>query len=78
MYEEEFYKLIGRNVKKYRHIRNITQEKLAELIYVSTSLISSLESSKINQGISINTLYKISIVLDIPISKFMESDNDEQ
>ena len=77
MQENEFYNMIGKNVKKYRNIRNITQEKLAEFIDVSTSLISNLECNKINQGISINTLYKISIVLDVPISKFMESDNYE-
>lgn len=75
MKEKDFYNMIGKNVKKYRKIRNITQEKLAELIDVSTSLISNLECEKINQGIGINTLYKISIVLDVPISKFME-DND--
>lgn len=77
MQENEFYNMIGKNVKKYRNIRNITQEKLAEFIDVSTSLISNLECNKINQGISINTLYKISIVLDVPISKFMESDDYE-
>lgn len=77
MQENEFYNMIGKNVKKYRNIRNITQEKLAELIDVSTSLISNLECNKVNQGISINTLYKISIVLDVPISKFMESDDYE-
>lgn len=80
MNQEELNNIIGKNIKKYRLAyknEKITQEKLAELINVSVSLISSMESSKTKKGISINNLYKISIVLDIPISKFFE-DNDEE
>ena len=50
----------------------MTQEKLAELINTSVSLISSLESEKTNVGISITNLYKISVVLEVPISRFFE------
>lgn len=81
MEQDKLNKIIGKNIKKYRRKtfidgKRLTQEKLAELINVSVSLISSLESNKSKKGISINNLYKISIVLDTPISKFME-DNDE-
>ena len=55
----------------------MTQERLAELINVSVSHISSLESSKSKKGISISNLYKISKVLNIPIHKFLE-DNDDK
>ena len=51
--------------------------KLAELINVSVSLISSLESNKTKKGISINNLYKISVILNVPISKFFEENNDK-
>lgn len=81
MEQYKLNKIIGKNIKKYRRKtfidgKRLTQEKLAELINVSVSLISSLESNKSKKGISINNLYKISIVLNTPISKFME-DNDE-
>lgn len=81
MEQDRLNKIIGKNIKKYRSKtfidgKRLTQEKLAELINVSVSLISSLESNKSKKGISINNLYKISIVLNTPISKFME-DNDE-
>lgn len=74
--------IIGKNIKKYRklYIQNygkMTQEDLAEIINVSVSLISNLESKSINKGISINNLYKISIVLNVPISKFFEDESDE-
>lgn len=81
MEQDRLNKIIGKNIKKYRRKtfidgKRLTQEKLAELINVSVSLISNLESNKSKKGISINNLYKISIVLNTPISKFME-DNDE-
>lgn len=81
MEQDKLNKIIGKNIKKYRRKtfidgKRLTQEKLAELINVSVSLISSLESSKTKKGISINNLYKISIVLNTPISKFMEDNNE--
>lgn len=81
MEQDRLNKIIGKNIKKYRKItildeKKLTQEKLAELINVSVSLISNLESNKSKKGISITNLYKISVVLNVPISKFMEEDNE--
>lgn len=82
MYKEyELNKIIGQNIKYYRDLYNvgkakkdrITQERLAELIEVSTSLIGNMESEKTNQGISLYTLYKISNILLTPIELFFIS-----
>lgn len=77
MNKKKLNTIVGKNIKKYRLLYNskygkMTQEDLAELINVSVSLISNLESNKSTKGISITNLYKISIVLKIPISKFFE------
>lgn len=77
MNDEEIFDIIGKNVKYYRQLYNLnheklTQEQLAEKINVSTALIGNLESSKINQGISVTTLYRISQVLEIPIDNFFK------
>ena len=82
MNQEKLNYIIGKNIKKYRKLyRNngmkMTQEKLAELINVSVSHISSLESNKTKKGISITNLYKISIVLEVPIHKLMEDNEYE-
>ena len=82
MNQLELNKIVGSNIKKYRKLYKkngvkMTQEKLAEAIDVSTSLISCLESNKISKGISINNLYKIAIVLDVPIDKFFEEENSD-
>lgn len=81
MDQEKLNYVIGNNIKKYRKLYNkpgvnMTQEKLAELINVSVSHISSLESNKTKKGISISNLYKISIVLDVPIQKLLEEQNE--
>ena len=76
----ELFKIIGKNVKYYRKLYNLkhgkmTQEDLAEIVDVSTALIGGLESDKIEQGISVYTLWKISRALQVPIdSLFDESD----
>ena len=73
--EKEIYAIIGKNIRYYRKLYSLnkaelTQEKLAEIINVSTSLIGNLESKKTYQGISIYNLYKISKILEVPIENF--------
>ena len=73
--EKELYSIIGKNVRYYRKLyslnkKELTQENLAEIINVSTSLIGNLESKKTYQGISIYNLYKISKILEVPIENF--------
>ena len=73
--EKEIYTIIGKNIKYYRklyslNVEELTQEHLAELANVSTSLIGNLESKKTYQGLSIYNLYKISLILNVPIEKF--------
>ena len=53
----------------------MTQENLAELADVSTALIGNLESEKINQGISVFTLWKISKALNISVDKLFDESN---
>lgn len=77
MNDEEIFDIIGKNVKYYRQLYNLnheklTQEQLAEKINVSTALIGNLESNKINQGISVPTLYRLSQILEIPIENFFK------
>ena len=57
--ENELKMIIGKNVKKYRKEKGITQKELASLIGVTTPLLGALESKNISQGISNYTLYKI-------------------
>ncbi len=76
MSDNDLFDTIGKNVSYYRRLYSLekekmTQEKLAEKVGVSTSVIGGLESSKVNQGISVPTLYRISVVLEVPIDKLV-------
>ena len=64
---------IAYNVIKYRKINGITQEQLAVDIGVSPEFIRKFESTKGSEGLSLMSLYKISIVLNTRIDKFFES-----
>lgn len=77
----ELFKIIGKNIKYYRKRYDLgkgkmTQERLAELADVSIALIGNLESEKINQGLSVFTLWKISKVLEIPIENLFQGIDD--
>lgn len=63
---------ISSNIKKYRLLAGITQEQLAVDVGKSYDFIRRLEYKKGEIGCSIDTLYKISIVLGITMDKFFE------
>ena len=60
--------LLRNNIKHYRNMRNLTQEKLGELSGVSTDYISELERGK--KVPSIKRLIYIANALDIEVYKF--------
>ncbi len=73
---ENFYKIIGSNVKKIRQEKNITQMQLANAIgHNSVGHIAKAELNKYGKHFSIENLYKISKILDVPIASFFEETN---
>lgn len=75
-FDNNFMVNISKNIKKYRKLSGITQEQLAVDINKSYDFIRRLEYKKGEIGCSIETLYRISIVLNTPIGKFFEENND--
>lgn len=63
---------ISNNIKKYRKLAGITQEQLAVDVEKSYDFIRRLEYKKGAIGCSIDTLYRISVVLDVTMDKFFE------
>lgn len=70
-YGDKLIKL-GLNIAYYRHLRQLTQEQLAEKVGVSRSHISRIEAANVYESFSFALLFKISDVLEIPESKLME------
>ena len=72
---ESFYKIIGNNVKKVRQNKSITQMQLANAIgHNSVGHIAKAELNKYGKHFSIENLYKISKILDVPISVFFDEE----
>lgn len=79
IYEKKDYKFnenlnetIINNIIKYRKEKGFTQEKLAYYTGLSNEFIRRVESSKGKRGYSIQSIYKISVVLNVRIDKFFE------
>lgn len=71
-FKDNFRETISKNIKKYRLKAGITQEQLAVDVGKSYDFIRRIEYKKGEIGCSLETLYKISVVLDVRIDKFFE------
>ena len=71
-FDQNIMKKISLNIKKYRVKAGITQEQLALDIGKSYDFTRRLEFKKGEIGCSIDTLYRISVVLNTRIDKFFE------
>lgn len=68
------YRLLGLHIAMYRKMRGYTQEQFAEAIEKSWSFVSQIEANngKKIKGMSLDTLFTISEVLSVPLSKLFE------
>ncbi|MCT7487774.1 helix-turn-helix domain-containing protein [Aliarcobacter cryaerophilus] len=73
---DNFYKLIGSNVKKIRNQRGLTQLQLSQALgHKSVGLVSQSELYLKKQHFNIKHLYQIAYILDVPITTFFEDIN---
>jgi transcriptional regulator with XRE-family HTH domain len=68
-------KLVGRNVKRVRQEKGLTQEQLAELSGFSQQYISGLEQGRRNP--TVVTLYELATALGVSHMKLMRSAENE-
>lgn len=71
-FKKNIISVVAKNVRKYRKLDGITQEQLAIDIGVSNDFLRRFESTSGKEGMSLYTLYKISIVLNTSMDKFFE------
>jgi len=69
MYEDT-YKKLGLNIKKYRKLKGLTQEKLAFEINVSLDFIGKIEIAYSKP--SVDTLIAIANALDISLKELFD------
>ncbi len=76
-YEVNIYEQIAKNIKKYRKEAGITQAVLAEKVGVSHEFIRRIESKKGIKTFSVDTIWKISLALEIDPGALFDLDMDE-
>jgi len=62
----ETYKNIGRNIRLFRVIEQMTQEKLASKSNLTSGYISQIECADLNKGMTCTAMIKIAEALDLP------------
>lgn len=76
IYESEYLQ-IGLKISYYRKLRGLTQEQLAEKIDKTPAFIGHVEAPNINKAVSLDTLFDIASVLDVPAYKFLIFENEQ-
>ena len=71
-FDGNIYNTIRKNIKKYRNDKKMTSAQLAEAVDLSHDFIRQIESEKAAYNFSVDTLYKISVVLGVGIDKLIE------
>lgn len=54
----------------------MTQEELAEKANINAAFIGQVEAPNMDKAISLDTLFAIAEVLDVPAHKFLDFDDD--
>jgi len=70
----ERYITMGLKIAYYRKKSGYTQEVFAEKIGKSVNFIAQVEGTGTTRGVSLETLFKIADILNIPPSKLLEED----
>lgn len=69
IYESEYLQL-GLKIAYYRKLRGLTQEQLAERIERTPAFVGHVEAPNISKAVSLDTLFDIASVLEVPVYKF--------
>lgn len=74
---ETFYERIRKNIKRYRTEQRLTAAQLAEKAGLGHDYLRQIESEKDRHHVSLISLYKISMALNISMDALV-SENDDK
>ena len=69
----DILKVFGRNLRKYRKEKGISQEKLAEMAGLHRTYISDIE--RFQRSISLNNIQRIADALEIETYKLLKEED---
>ena len=68
--KEQTYRTIGKNVRKYIQLANISQEKLSEILDANSKFIGHVE--RFERYISLKKLIELAEYFNIPVKNFFD------
>ena len=71
-FNKNIKEIISNNIRKYRKEKGYTQEELALYTDRSFEFIRRIESEEGKRGFSIETLWRVALVLEKPIDDFFD------
>lgn len=66
------FRLLGLTIAYYRKLRGLTQAELAEATNLSRTHISNIEAANGKTSISLNKLFDIADVLEVPVKDLFD------
>ena len=66
------FRLLGLTIAYYRRLRGLTQAELAEATNLSRTHISNIEAPNGKTSISLNKLFDIADVLEVPVKDLFD------
>ncbi len=73
--DEYYYKIIRKNIKKFRLEQGLTQQELADMTEMSREYICDIENESRNKHLTIAVLGRIAEALQIDITDFFKTTN---
>ncbi len=70
------YMKLGLKIAYYRKLKGLTQEQLAEKLGKSAGYIGAVEAVNVQRAVSLDLLFDIAELLEIPAYKFLQFDDD--
>ena len=71
-FNDDYLNVVAKNIRKFRREQKLTTEQLALDIGISPDYLRRFETQKVKEGLSLKSLYRLSVVLNVKMDQFFE------
>lgn len=70
--DEYYYKILRKNIRKYRTNKELTQQELADMTGLSREYICDIENDSRNKHPTVSAIGRVADALEIEMGKFFQ------